>query len=281
MKQSFVGGQAVLDGVLMVFEDEYSVAVQTPTGIQTTKNSTWLLRSKLLKIPFLRGPIAFLIMAYLGLSSMLIASKQASTQEDDLSWTTLILTATITLAFIAVLILVLPLFITTLLVSENNPLLFNFLDGAVRIVVFLLYVALIAQLPDIKKLFGYHGAEHQVIHAYEKGTLTLASARKQPLFLARCGTTFVVLVLLVAILVYSLTPINLPFMQLLTLRVLMLIPIASLSYEFMRLSHTNKSSLLVQALLTPGYWVQRLTVRKPSDQQLRVALAALKAVVKK
>lgn len=281
MKKSFVGGQAVLEGVLMVFEGEYAVAVQTPDGIHVQKNSSKLLTSKLLRIPFLRGIIALVAMAVIGLRAMMHSSQQSSEEDEELSSATLIITLILTLSLAVLLFKFVPLLTTTWLISPNQPILFNLVDGLLRIALFLGYVALISRLPDIKRLFEYHGAEHKVINAYESGKLTLANARKQSRFNPRCGTTFVVLVLLVAILVYSLTPLDYPIGQLLLIRLAFLLPIASLSYELVRFSFPRTQNVLVKILLAPGYWVQRLTVREPNDQQLRVALAAVKAVLKK
>jgi uncharacterized protein YqhQ len=281
MKKSFVGGQAVLEGVLMVFEDEYAVAVQTPDGIHVEKHSSPILKSKFLRIPFFRGIVALIAMTSIGLKAMMYSSQQSSEEDEELSTFTLIVTLIITMLLAVTLFKFVPLATATWLVSSQQPILFNLVDGLLRIALFVSYIALISRLPDIKRLFAYHGAEHKVINAHEQGKLTLSNARKQSRFNPRCGTTFVVLVLLVAILVYSVTPLDYPLFQLLLLRLAFLLPIASISYEIIRFSFTRTDNFFIRLLLAPGYWVQRLTVREPNDQQLRVALAAVKAVLKK
>lgn len=281
MKKSFLGGQAVLEGVLLIFEGSYAVAVKTPNGVVVKKDTSKLLQTKLLSIPFLRGPIALLLMALIGYKAMMFASQKSSEEDEELSFLTLIIILVVTLALAAFLFGFMPLLIATLTIPVTQPVLFNFVDGVIRIVAVVAYILLISRLSEIKRLFAYHGAEHKVINAFESGKATLARARKQSRFNARCGTTFVVLVLFVAIIVYSLTPLDLPLIPLLLLRLAFLIPIASLSYELVRFSYTKKNNWFIRILLAPGYLVQQLTVREPSDEQLEVALAALRVLTKR
>lgn len=280
MSKAFIGGQAVLEGVLMVFEDEYAVAVQGPEDIIVKKDSSALLRNKFLKIPFFRGIVVLLVMTYIGLTSMMYASRQSSPEDEQLSMATLLVTLGFTLLFAILIFKLFPLFVTISVIDSTYPVLFNVVDGLLRISLLVGYILLISRMTEIQRLFEYHGAEHKVINAHESGSLTLKQARKESRYNARCGTTFVVLVLLVAILVYSLTPLNLPLGQLLLLRLLFLVPIASLSYELIRYAYMHQEKNFVQVLLVPGRWVQHLTVREPNDQQLRVALAAAKALIK-
>ena len=280
MKSGFLGGQAVMEGVLILFKDVYAVAVQTPTGIKTWSSKPRILKSKLLQIPFIRGVVALIAMAGIGSKAMLRASQYSSEEDEELSTTTLIITAVVSLLLAFIFFKLAPLLFTVSVLPEANRFIFNLLDGLLRIAAVVAYIILIARMSEIKRLFEYHGAEHKVINAYEQGELSLAGARKQSRYLGRCSTTFVVLVLLTAILIYSLTPLDMPFWQLLLVRVLLLVPIAGVSYEIIRWSATRNNKWYVRAVLAPGFWLQRLTVREPNDDQLRVALAAVKAVQK-
>lgn len=279
MKKGFLGGQALMEGVLILFRDVYAVAVQTPEGIRTWTARPRVLRSKLLRVPLLRGVVALFAMVVIGTQAMLRASQYASEEDEELSTTVLVVTAVVSFSLALLIFGLAPLLFTVSVVPDSHPLLFNLLDGLLRVAAVVVYIVLIAQMSEIKRMFEYHGAEHKVINAYEQGDLSLSGARAQSRFLGRCSTTFVVLVLLVAILLYSLVPLDLPLGQLILVRGLLLFPIAGLSYELVRFS-AGRDSWYVRWLLAPGFWLQRLTVREPSDDQLRVALAAVRAVQK-
>lgn len=280
MRKGVLSGQAVLEGVLIMFKDVYAVAVNSPEGIRTFSERPAVLSSRLLKIPGVRGIVVLFVMASIGISAMMRSSQYSSEEDEELSTTTLIVTAVVSLALAFGLFKLLPLFLTLSVFSESNRFLFNLVDGVLRIAFVVGYILLISQISDIKRLFAFHGAEHKVIHAYEQGDLSLESARKQSRFLNRCSTTFVMYVLIVAILVFSLTPLNIGFWQLLGVRVLLLVPIISLSYELIRFSSFHADSWVSRILLAPGMWLQRLTVREPSDKQIEVAIAAVKAAQK-
>ena len=263
----------------MLFKDVYAVAVQTPDGIKTWSSRPKILRSRLLKVPFVRGIVALLAMLGIGTKSLLLASQYSSEEDEELSTGVIVLTAAVSLLLVFVIIKLVPLALTVAVIPTTNPLLFNLLDGLLRIGALIAYILVVSQLSEIKEMFRYHGAEHKVIHAYEQGDLSLAAARKQSRFLGRCSTTFIMFVLVVAVLIYSLTPLDMPFWQLLSIRALLLLPIAAVSYELIRWTATRKS-WIVRVLLAPGYWLQRLTVREPSDKHLKVALAAVRAAQK-
>lgn len=266
-----------MEGVLILFRDVYALAVQTPDGIRIETHRPAILRSRWLRVPFVRGFVALLAMTGIGIKSFLRASRESSEEDEELAPGVLAATAMVSLLLAFALFKLVPLALTLVIVPTSNPVLFNAFDALARILIIALYIVAIGRMPEIRRLFEYHGAEHKAINAYECGALSLDAAKSQTRFLGRCSTTFVMLVLVAAVFVYSFTPLDLPFWQLVAVRVSLLVPIAGISYELIRLAARHEGNVLLSALLAPGFWFQRLTVREPDEQQLRVAIAALTA----
>jgi uncharacterized protein YqhQ len=173
-----------------------------------------------------------------------------------------------------------PLFLTKLLAPHlTSPLVFNLIEGVIRVAIFLAYLKLIAFLPDIKEVFAYHGAEHKAVNAYEAGApLEVAKVRKYSTAHVRCGTSFLFVVLVIAIIVFAL--VGLPSLWLMVLSRILLTPIiAAISYEVIYFGNRYIGNRIVRGVLAPGLWLQSLTTREPDDSQLEVALAALTRVV--
>jgi uncharacterized protein YqhQ len=155
------------------------------------------------------------------------------------------------------------------------------IDGVIKISIFLLYIVILTIFKDFRRIFEYHGAEHKAIFTYEKHLpLTVANARKQSRFHPRCGTSFILIVLTLSIIVYTFVPKQPDFWQNLTLRIAFLPLIAGISYEYLKLSAKYAGNFLVKAMIAPGLWFQRLTTKEPDDSQLEVGLASLKAALK-
>jgi len=174
----------------------------------------------------------------------------------------------------------LPLWITNYVTAQfQSSLLFAFIEGVVRVAIFILYLWLISLMKDIKRVFAYHGAEHKAINTYEGGDpLEVAYARKYTTANPRCGTSFLFAVLVIAILVFSL--VGKPSIGILVLSRILLLPvIAALGYEFIYITSRHADNPIMKVLLTPGMWLQSLSTRQPDDQQLEVALASLKKVL--
>lgn len=186
----------------------------------------------------------------------------------------------VALAFSVGVFFIMPLFITNLFSEAlRSSVLFNFIEGLIRMAVFILYLILVSLMPDIKRVFAYHGAEHKAVNAYEAGVpLEVSSARKFSTANPRCGTSFLFAVLIIAIIVFSI--IGRPNIGLMVLSRVLLVPvIASLGYEFIYATSRHCENPIMKVLLTPGMWLQKLTTRQPDDKQLEVALSALKKVV--
>lgn len=286
-----VGGQAVIEGVLIKGERYAAVAVRKPdTKIVTTIFDAKSLtqKKKLLGLPIIRGTIILVEMLVIGMRALLWSTNQQVDEKDQekLSSGTMTLTIIISLLFAFLLFKFLPLGATKLLFTlpflEASQVLFNLVDGLIRILVFITYILLISLTPDVKRLFQYHGAEHMTVYAYEAGlALTNRNVKKFRPEHPRCGTSFIFIVLVIAVLVFSIVPIDLPFMLLLLVRIPLILPIAGLSYELLKLSFRFRHNWLFKALIMPGIWLQSLTTAHPDDQQIEVAIEAMKKVLRK
>jgi uncharacterized protein YqhQ len=298
-----VGGQAVLEGVMMRSPHALAVAVRRPDGSVILKDERYYSlaeRYPVLKRPILRGPVILIESMVTGVKALTF-SAQAALQEEDsqedepLGWGSI--TLTLGGAFLMAFLFFgfLPHWLSGkagfLVGRPLTPADFTFhvLDGIIKAVFLMLYIWGISFFPDIHRVFEYHGAEHKSICTFESGEeLTVAHARRHPTAHARCGTSFILVVLLVSILIFtfffpwfpSLTHRGLANNLLqVVIKVGLMFPIAALSYEIIRWGGKHHNSPLAKVLLWPGLVTQRLTALEPDDSQLEVALAALKAVL--
>ena len=286
-----IGGQAVLEGVMMRSPHAFIVAVRkggrpeadiallrediTPVGE----------RYPLLKKPFIRGTAALFEALWLGVKALNFSANHAVENEDgtteELGTLAMAGTVAIAVLFSLGLFLALPLLLTKLLgmkfgAVEGSNLLFNLTDGAFRVALFLGYVSGISLMKDIRRVFEYHGAEHKAIAAYEAGAeLTVENARKHSCIHARCGTSFLFAVIVLSIVMFSLIPGTWPLWAKAAARLALLPAVAGLSYEFIRFTAKHRGRPLVEFFILPGLWLQRLTTREPSDDQIEVAIKAL------
>jgi uncharacterized protein YqhQ len=296
MQQSInIGGQAVLEGVMMRAPRSMTVAVRTPSGeIALRKDALKLLadRWKFLKWPVLRGTVTLFSALALGMKALNFSATCAMEelapksvgQEKPKGMSDFAMGATMVLSIVLGLGLFfyLPLYLTQLMkgilpVTVESSLAFNLVDGVIRITVFLLYILVISRMKDIRRVFEYHGAEHKAIYAYEAGgEITVETARPYTTLHPRCGTSFLLIVMVLSILVFSFIPRSAAFYEKALARLFLIPVIAGLSYEFIRFSAKRKDSPVMSALIAPGLWLQKLTTREPSDDQLEVAIHALK-----
>lgn len=274
------GGQAVMGGVMIRGRNSMAVAVRRADGdIEVTSRPlASLYTGKWRQVPFIRGMIVLIESLVLG-TSVLMYSAQVSAETEDEKITPAMMWFSVALGVIlaVALFFILPLllirffdpFITSSLVS-------NLLEGLIRIIFFLIYLALIGLMQDIREVFAYHGAEHMSVNAYEAGAqLDVASVRNHSTAHTRCGTSFLLAVLILSILVFAL--LGRPDIWLSILSRVLLIPvIAGLSYELIKFESAHHNNHFVRWMLQPGLWLQSLTTRKPSDRQLEVAIEAMK-----
>lgn len=283
-----IGGQAVIEGVMMRSPGIWSVAVRDPKGTIHLRREQLRSLPKPLKWPFVRGVVALAQALVLGIKAIEFSANKAYEEEEEANMTPLAMAVTIGAAFLLGigLFILLPLYATKLLgylfneVAESS-LLFNLVDGLIRVGIFLLYVILIGMWKDMARIFMYHGAEHKVIHAYEEGKeLTVENVRDYSPLHPRCGTSFLMIVMVVSILVFSLIPKAWPFLFKFLSRILLVPVIAGSSYELLKLSDRWHRHPVVHMLVYPGLLLQRLTTREPDEAQLEVALSALTEVLR-
>ena len=271
-----VGGQAVIEGVMMRNKERFAVAVRLKNGsikVLKQKSSKY---PKLFSYPFIRGIVGLLYALYDGIKALMWSSNQQLEEKEQLTKREIIGTIIFSLLFAVAFFVIVPFFSARLISPEGF--LFHALDGLFRVVLFLGYLLLISFLKDVKTLFKYHGAEHKTIYCYEnKQRLTVENVKIYSRFHPRCGTSFIFIVLLLSVFLFSLIEGSAAVK--LASRILLLPVIAGIGYELIKLSGRYSKKVLVKILISPGLWLQRITTKEPTDQQLEVGIAALNAVV--
>lgn len=285
-----IGGQAVLEGVMMRSPHAFTVAVRKGgkpgAEIALLKETIRPIgeRYPLLKKAVLRGSVALFEALWLGMRALNFSANESMEGEDgkkeEIGPLAMAGTMALALAFALGLFLALPLLLTYLLGTQYSSfkgnVLFNLTDGAIRVGLFLGYVSGISFMKDIRRVFEYHGAEHKVIGAFEAGEpLTVENARKYTCIHPRCGTSFLMVVMVLSIMLFSLIPASWPLWAKAVSRIVLMPLIAGLSYEFIKYSAKKRGSRMIEALIYPGLLLQRLTTREPSDDQLEVAIRAM------
>ncbi|MGE5433332.1 MAG: DUF1385 domain-containing protein [Candidatus Doudnabacteria bacterium] len=286
---SAIGGQAVLEGVMMRGPSNWSVAVRKPDGdiaqvsqpIVSPMTRHWLLR-----LPIIRGVIALGESLAIGFRALAISANYAAQEEgEDGEVTTeltrgqLIFAFAIAIGFAVLLFKVGPALLTDWIGIQAGW--FVIVEGLIRVTVFVLYLALISLLPDLRRVFQYHAAEHKAINAYEAGEeLEPARVQKFSLIHPRCGTAFLLWVMVIAIFVFAFfgRPV---WYWLIATRILLLPLIAGIAYELIRFAGKHTDNRILMTLLAPGLWLQRLTTREPTLDQLEVSIRALREVLER
>ena len=277
------GGQAVIEGVMIRGQNNVTTSVRNPQGkIQTrVKPIGDIFTGKPRRFPLIRGILALAETLYLGMDS-LSYSASVSDGESDEEISKLSIASMIGFS---VLIAIALFFLLPLIASKPFEGLFgsditsNVVEGVLRLVIFVLYIFGIGLMSDIRRVYMYHGAEHMTVHAMEKGDpLVVAEIRKYPTAHPRCGTAFLLTVMIIAIIVFTLVPRD-PFWMVIISRIVLIPVIASLSYEVIRLSGKYSQNFMVSLIMAPSLWLQKLTTRQPDDAQIEVAISAMTAAV--
>ncbi len=286
MSKLKIGGQAVINGVMMRSPNYYSVSVRKDNGKIKTINRKIGKPKKIFKIPFVRGIYNLIDMLKIGLKSLNYSAEEAVGKEEKPKTYQLVLITIITFILALGIFKYLPLlmarfFERSFVFVEQNYILFNVIDGVSKIVLFVLYILVISSMKDIKEVFRYHGAEHKAVNCYESGKeLTVKNCKKFSRLNPRCGTSFLVIVLIISIFIYVFIPKDFSFFTKLGLRILLLPVIAAISYEILKLLDRFKCSKFAKFFSLPGLLVQRLTCYEPSNKQIEVAIEAMKKVLK-
>src|SRR6266404_4039010 len=287
-----VGGQAVLEGVMMRGPGNWAVAVRTPSGTiaQVSKPiDSAMGRHRVLRLPILRGVMALGESLAIGFRALAISANYAAQEEKpegeeqdepdtELSRGALIFAFVIAIGFAVALFKVTPGLITELLPIKSGTW-FVIVEGAIRITLLVAYLAVISLLPDLRRVFQYHAAEHKAINAYEAGEeLEPEIVQRYSLIHPRCGTAFLLWVMVLAVFVYAFFG-RPHWYWLIAERILLLPLIAGLAYELIRFAGKHQGNRVLMTLLAPGLWLQRLTTREPSLDQLEVSIRALREVL--
>jgi uncharacterized protein YqhQ len=288
-----IGGQAVLEGVMMRSPSSWAVAVRKPDGKiaqVVNKIESPMAKRKIWRLPVIRGVIALGESLAIGFRALAISANYAAQEvkegeeeeevKTELSRGSLIFAFAIAIGFAIALFKVTPAVITNLLpIGDSKE--FVVIEGAIRVSLFIGYLALISLLPDLRRVFQYHAAEHKAINCYEAGDdLTPDNVQKHSLIHVRCGTAFLLWVMVIAIFVFAFLG-HPGWFWLIASRILLLPVIAGLAYELIRFAGKHATNRVVRWLLAPGLWLQRLTTRQPSLDQLEVSIRALQQVLER
>ena len=282
-----IGGQAVLEGVMMRSLSGYSVAVRQPSGGVAIKKDKLVSVTKkypFLKFPVLRGSVVLIQSLILGIRALNYSAAVSSENgegEQEMSSAAVAGSMIFALVLGVGVFILAPLGITNLIRHFLMPAMTNFtfnaIDGVIRALFFFVYLIAISFMKEIRRVFQYHGAEHKTVYTFEANEdLTVENARKKSTLHPRCGTSFLMFVLVISIVVFSLVPSTVPFMVKFLARVVLIPLIAGLAYEVIRFSARHLANPLCRVLITPGLWLQKITTKEPDDSQLEVAIVALR-----
>jgi uncharacterized protein YqhQ len=285
-----IGGQAVLEGVMMRGPSNWSLAVRKPDGEIAQVNNeinSMMARHRIFRLPVIRGIIALGESLAIGFRALAISANYAAQEEGDdeevsteIGRGALIFAFVIAIGFALLLFKVTPALLTSWLPIETTGL-FVVVEGLIRVTLFIVYLVLISFLPDLKRVFQYHAAEHKAINAYEAGDeLEPERVQRHSLIHPRCGTAFLLWVMVIAIFVFAFfgQPV---WYWLIASRILLLPVIAGIAYELIRFAGKHTGNRILMTLLAPGLWLQRLTTREPTLDQLEVSIRALKDVLQR
>lgn len=298
-KKPMIGGQAVIEGVMMRSPNYYATAVRNEKGKIVTQLKKLKKRPKFYSFPFVRGVANLIDMMVIGIKSLTWSANQVSDDEDEqLTPFQIVLTLILSLGFAVLLFVALPYFLSIItgIKEESSPILFNLIDGVFKIAILILYMYLISLLKDIKRVFEYHGAEHKTVYCYEDGKkLTVKNVKKYSTKHPRCGTSFILIVLLIGIAIFALIPSLVTslfpsFPSLLFIirklilfffRILFLPIIAAISYELLKLSGKHSKNTIVRFISKPGILLQYITTQEPDNKQIETAIKSMELVLKK
>ena len=281
-KKPMIGGQAVIEGVMMKGPEKIATAVREPSGEITVRvESVHSIgeRYPIFKKPLLRGVIALGEALIYGLKALSFSAQAAGEEGEELSTKEIALTMVAAFGLAVLLFVIVPTYAAKFIHSAvTDPRLLNLFEGVLRLGIFFAYVAAISSMADIRRVFQYHGAEHKTIFAYEAGIpLTVENVRPFGRLHPRCGTNFLLIVMLVSIFMFAFLGWPALWLRILS-RVVMMPLVAGIAYEIIRFAGNHCDTPWVAFVMKPGLWLQYMTTREPSDDQIEVAIRALESV---
>ena len=277
-----VGGQAVIEGVMMRDANKTATAVRLPNGeieVETHPVTSIRERYPVLNLPLIRGSVIMVESLVIGMRALSFSAQAAGEEDEQMTKQEIAMTILFALVLASVLFIVIPTGAAHLAAAyTDDPVVFNLIEGGIRLLVFLLYIWGISFMGGIRRVFQYHGAEHKTIHCYEAGeALTVENVQRFPRLHPRCGTNFLLIVMVVAIVFHVFF--GWPDLWLRILSRLAVLPVvAGVSYEIIRFAGRSENHI-VRIMITPGLWLQYLTTRPPADEMVEVAIESLKAVL--
>ena len=279
-----VGGQAVIEGVMMRSKHYWSLAVRRPDKTISTKifkNSSLTVNNKFLGFIFVRGVVNLIESMALGFKALSYSVNESTEEDIQFSKKEMTIAIIIAIAFSVGVFFVAPTLIGRSFSNYfPNTILYNLMEGLVRIGLFLAYILIVSQLKDIKRIFQYHGAEHKTIQAYENGeAIKLENVKKYTTVHVRCGTSFLLIVMVVAIVIFAFLG-RPPLLLRILYRVLLIPVVAGISYELIKLAGKYSKYKIVNILFYPGLLLQKVTTREPDDSQIEVAMSSFTRVIK-
>lgn len=298
MKYSGIGGQAVIEGVMMKNGDEYATAVRKPDGTIEVQKDTYVSmgeKVKLFSLPFIRGIFSFVDSMVLGMRALTFSASFFEDDEEDMepskfekllerlfgekmekALMSIVMAFSVVMAIL--IFMVFPMFLANIFHNFiKSQTIMAILEGVIRIGIFIAYISLVSRMEDIRRTFMYHGAEHKCINCLEHGLdLTVENVRNSSKEHKRCGTSFLLIVMIISILFFMVVRVNTLPLRILS-RIILIPVIAGVSYEFLRLAGRSDSKL-VDLLSRPGMWMQGLTTKEPDDAMIQVGIASVEAV---
>ena len=297
MKYSGIGGQAVIEGIMMKNKDDYAVAVRKPDGqieVQTDRYVSMTEKVKFFSLPFIRGVFSFADSMILGMRALTFSTSFFEDDEDSSPsrfelWLDkvfgeklekVLMAAVMAFSVVAAvgIFMILPLTLSSLLRPWiTSDTLMAFLEGVLRLAIFILYIKLVSNMEDIRRTFMYHGAEHKCINCIEHGmVLNVENVRKSSKQHKRCGTSFLIIVMMISILFFMVIRVDGILLKIIS-RIVLIPVIAGVSYEFLRLAGRSDNPI-VNFLSKPGLWMQNMTTKEPDDSMIEVGIASVEAV---
>lgn len=292
MEKVYIGGQAVIEGVMMKNKDQYAIAVRKPDQTIDVKVENYVAmgdRVPFFRVPIIRGVVNFVESLVIGMKTLTYSAsffeeeeeKQGASKVAKKGGESVLMFFTVVVSILLAvgLFILFPAWIAEFIRRGiDNNIVVALLEGVIRLAVFLIYVLGISLMNDMKRVFMYHGAEHKTINCFEAGEeLTPENVMKYTRFHKRCGTSFLFIVMIVSILFFMVINVDNAVLRI-ALRLLLVPVIAGVSYEFIRLAGRN-DSWIVKVLSAPGLWVQRLTTREPDEEMIEVAIASVEGVL--
>ena len=302
MRYSGIGGQAVMEGVMMKNQDKYAVSVRKPDGeieVMVSDYTGFIKNEKLKNMPIIRGVLNFIDSLVLGMQTLTYSASFFEEEEDkkksakelteeeakkqaakDQKKEDAVMGGTVALSILmaVAIFMLLPYFISSYFQKFiTSPLLLALVEGVIRLSIFVAYVGLISLMEDIRRVYMYHGAEHKCINCIEQGMdLTVENVRKSSKQHKRCGTSFLLIVMLTSILFFMFIRVETPLLKV-ALRILLIPVIAGVSYEFIRIAGRSEHPI-VNLISKPGLWMQNITTREPDDDMIEVAIQSVEAI---